>query len=242
MSVARAVCARETRAAWGNPGTYGRLAAHLAATSFLFVAGLRLAEGYAWSAVALWTLSAGATLPLLAALATMHLLAGEKAEGTLETLLTAPVRDADVVAGKFAAGLAAVWTGLAVSLLPLALLARSAGGPQTPPGALAGSLTVLALQGVAWTALGTLCSAVARRPWGAAVGLLLVTLSLAAAWGSLLPFLPVLRQRVPLLPPVLDLIDGADGRLSLRSAVLYVSFAWWCLFTSARVLEARRWR
>jgi len=91
------------------------------------------------------------TLPLL----TMRLWAEEKRTGTLELLLTFPLRDSSIVLGKFCAGLAVYVVLLLLSLLyPVlgALFARLDPGP-----ILAGYLGTLLL-GATLFAFGFLCS------------------------------------------------------------------------------------
>ena len=61
---------------------------------------------------------------LLAPLVTMRLIAEEKNRGTLETLMTAPVRDFEVVLAKFASALVYFVFLLAPTLVLVAVLAR----------------------------------------------------------------------------------------------------------------------
>ena len=53
----------------------------------------------------------------LAPAITMRLLADEKASGTLELLITMPVRDWEVVLGKFLAAMALLCTALGLTLV-----------------------------------------------------------------------------------------------------------------------------
>lgn len=243
MSIASVVYRREAKAWRVTPGGTVALVFYVMASAALFALAWSFGEGRYWSLAALWALSAGLLLPLLAALATMRLFAGERADGTLELLLTAPAPASEVVAGKFAAALGLVWLGVLAAALPLPLLAQAdPAGWHRHAGHPGGALLTLLLQAVTWTALGTLASALARRVWGAATGMLLLLLAALVAWSVLLPFLPALRARAPLFPLVAELFDGATGRVSLNSLMLHLSVSGWLLFASARALEGRPWR
>jgi len=61
-------------------------------------------------------------LVFLAPLLTMRLIAQERQQGTIELLMTNPVRDIEVVAGKFLAALAMVGVMLAVTFVAVLLL------------------------------------------------------------------------------------------------------------------------
>lgn len=242
MSMARTVWARETAAAFVSPAFYTALTVFQAVVAGLFAAALRFGEGRCWSLPALWTLAAGLPLPLLAAAATMRLFAGERAGGTLETLLSLPVPERDILAGKFAAALLTVWLGVAGAVTPWLLLRRALPEAVPPPAALAAPLVMLMLQALAWTALGTLASVLARCPWNAAAATVAAIPGAAFVWGLGVRFLPGWSRGAALFPPLAELLDAAAGRLSLAGVVLHLSLAWWCLFAGARVLEARRWR
>lgn len=241
MSVTRIVWAREAVAACYAPATYLTLATYLAASAGLFAASLQFGEDGSWSVAALWTLSGAIPLPLLAAMATMHLFAGERSEGTLAALLTVPVRERDILLGKFLAALGTVLLGLAGAVMSWLLLERALPDGVPPVSHLALPLALLALQALSWTALGTLTSVLARRPWGAAAGVLLAGLGGMLAWGACARFFPSLRWHMPAFPLLLECLDAAAGRFSLRSLMWHGTAAWWLLFAGTRLLEARRW-
>ncbi len=243
MSASRIIWARETRALWLSWTAWTTLAGFLSGSALLLTFALRTAEGAFWRAEALWALVAAAGTPVLAAMTSMRLFAGERQSGTLETLLTAPVSDHDLLSGKFGSALGFVWLVLAASALPLPLLARLSGGAvQLNRTALVGSALFLALHAAGWTALGTLCSVVARRPTAAAAGTLLLGGGAIGAWNLGLLFMPRLRSRVALPPPLLDLPDFVVGRLPLASVTIHLALTASLLFITLRLLEARRWR
>ena len=97
----------------------------------------------------------------------MRLLAEERKSGTLETLLTAPVRDGEVVLGKYLACVAFYALLWLPELAYVVLLWRFAGRPDLGPVA-AGFLGAL-LTGAALLAWGLLASALSRNQIVAAV-------------------------------------------------------------------------
>ena len=149
-----------------------------------FVRALARGDGGSTPVAALWTLSAAPFLPILAALLTMRLVADERADGRIDLLLSAPIRERDVVLGKFLGALAVAGVSLAAYLLiPIAVLPRCA--PM-----LSGHLSLLTflpavcallLQSAAWCALGLCASAWCRQATVAAVLTLLLVLALPHA-------------------------------------------------------------
>ena len=102
----------------------------------------------------------------LAPLLTMRLLAEEQKLGTLELLLTSPVRDWEVVLGKYIASFLILAAILAVTLYYVVLL-YSFGDPDTGP-VLSGYLGLL-LYGAAALAIGLLGSSLSSNQIVAAV-------------------------------------------------------------------------
>ena len=77
------------------------LAGFLAAAAALLAFNLDAAEGSRVRLVPLWTVSVSPVLPLLSALLGMDVWSDERKTGRVELLLTAPVRERDLVLGKF---------------------------------------------------------------------------------------------------------------------------------------------
>jgi ABC-2 type transport system permease protein len=176
-------------------------------------------------------------MPLLA----VRLLADERRMGTLEQLLTAPVRSWEVVVGKWLAGLAPYAAVVALTLVYLLLIAVRQPGSLDPGTVLTGYAGAL-LVGAAWVALCLLVSSVARGRLAAAIGgmaLLLALEYLGAAGGQL-------------SPPVSDLLAYASaanrvqsfdqGQVLLRDVVYFVTLTGGALFVTARVIDSARWR
>ncbi|MDD5706879.1 MAG: ABC transporter permease [Kiritimatiellae bacterium] len=241
MSVTRIVWSREAARAFVTPAVYATLVIFAAASAGCFVAALQFGEGGFWSLPALWTLSVGLTLPVLAAMATMRLFAGERSAGTLTSLLTVPAPEREILMGKYLAALGTVLLGLAGAIVPWLLLRRALPYGMPPITTLTGPLLVLCLQALSLTALGTLASVLARQSWSAAAGTMLTVMAAALIWGACARFFPEVRGRAPLFPFLIELLDAASGRIALSSLVMHGSLTWGLLFASKRLLEARTW-
>lgn len=95
---------------------------------------------------------------------TMRSFAEEKKTGTIELILTKPVRDTEIVAGKYLAGLALVF----FSILPTAVYYYSVYQLGSPPGNVdsagaAGSYIGLLLLGACFTSIGILASSLTEN-------------------------------------------------------------------------------
>jgi len=178
-------------------------------------------------------------LLLLMPLVTMRLFAEERRSGTIELLLTYPVRDGAVLLGKFLAALALYGAMLALTLLYPALLfafARPEWGP-----VLTGYLG-LVLLGAAFTAVGLFASSLTENQIVAAMttfGILL--LFWVIGWTS-----DTVGGATGRVLTHLSLIEHFDnfvkGVLDTRDVVYYLSFTTLALFLTLRSLEARRWK
>ena len=117
MSPVRVTFRRTVGMARGLYTTALALAGFLAAAAALLAFNLDAAEGSRVRLVPLWTVSVSPVLPLLSALLGMDVWSDERKTGRVELLLTAPVRERDLVLGKFL-GVWAMSSG-AVILAPL---------------------------------------------------------------------------------------------------------------------------
>jgi ABC-2 type transport system permease protein len=180
----------------------------------------------------------------LSPLLTMRLIAEEKRSGTLEVLMTAPVTEVQVVAGKFLAAqcfYALIW----LSLLPLvAILGICAiGRPDWGP-VLAMYIGIFSL-GLLTNSLGILASSATRNQLVAAV---------LALSGNLFFFLLSLGRF--LLPEDLGVrrifnylsftihfdADYRAGVVDVRYLLFYLTFTLLFLTFSVWLVEARKWR
>jgi ABC-2 type transport system permease protein len=240
-SVARLIWWRDLRATLYGTAGYGMLAGFLALTGWSFAELLRRNEGGFASAQAIWGMAVAPWLPALAAAATMRLFAEERQTGTLETLLTAPVRAHDIVLGKFAAALSLVGAGIVLALLQVYALRQAAprmDGDFSTAGMISAA-ALLVLQAAAWTAIGTLASLLAKQQAAAGVLTVLCIGAPYALYAGLMAWMPRVRHSIWQWPPLGDVADAATGLFALAPLVFYISVAWCVLFICVRLIEAR---
>lgn len=174
-------------------------------------------------------------VPLL----TMRLLSDEQKTGTLEILLTAPVRDWEVVVGKYLAAMGMFGVMLACTLYFPFILWRIGGTPDWGP-IMTGYLGLILLTS-AMMAIGTLTSAVTENQIVAAVlgfGILLLLWLIEAAGNIATGSATVLSY----LSMPSHYNDFARGAINLEDVVYYVSVTIGALFIATRMLETRRYR
>lgn len=177
---------------------------------------------------------------------TMRSLALEKSTGTYETLMTAPVGDAQVVLAKFTANLLFVmitWLPLLGCLLLVRHFTRDDSAPDW--GALAAMYLGILLLSAVYVALGVFASALTRNQIIAAIvalvlGVGLFTLSFL---GQLRP--PADEWQAALfrqVAPVTHMRDFARGVVDVGAVVFHASLAAVFLFLTTKVVESRRWK
>jgi ABC-2 type transport system permease protein len=178
-------------------------------------------------------------LLLLMPLFTMRLLAEERRSGTIELLLTYPVRDGAVLLGKYLAAFALYAIMIALTLVYPAIVmyfSRVEWGPL-----LTGYLGLL-LMGSMFLAVGVFASSLTENQIVAAVttfGILLMFWVIAwpadnagGVFGKVLQHLSI--------PEHND--SFAKGILDTKDLVYYVDFTLLALFLALRSIESRRWK
>ncbi len=178
-------------------------------------------------------------LLLLMPLITMRLFAEERRSGTIELLLTYPVRDGAVLVGKYLAALALYALMLALTLLYPAIVvyfARLEWGP------LMTGYVGLLLMGATFIAVGVFASSLTENQIVASIttfGILLIMWiigwsadSVGGPWGKVLQHLSILERND----------NFAKGVLDTKDIVYYVNFIALALLLTLRSLEARRWK
>ena len=183
--------------------------------------------------------SVSMVLLLVVPLLTMRLLAEEKRLGTIELLLTAPLRDGTIVAAKFVACTLVLALLLFGTLAFPVFLFTIQPLPWQP--AVASYLGLLLL-GVSFIACGLFVSSLTESQVVAAVSTLgLLMLFWAVSWNEAATNPSALRAAAKLAmfdhfePFARGVIDGAD-------VAYFAAVATFFLFCTLRVLEARRWR
>ncbi|MEP7364582.1 MAG: ABC transporter permease [Acidobacteriota bacterium] len=170
---------------------------------------------------------------------TMRLFAEEKRSGTIELLMTSPVRDWEIILGKWSAALLMYSAILGVSLLNMAVL-FAYGKPDWKP-LLVGYLGLI-LQGGCLLALGTFLSTTTKNQIVAGAGTFAICLMLwVISW--LTEFNTESYAKViGYLSVVTHFESFAKGVIDTKDLIFYASMIFFGLFLSARSLESLRWR
>jgi len=174
----------------------------------------------------------------MAAVITMHLFAEERRSGTIELLMTYPIKDWEVVIGKYLASLLLYAFVLLLAIqFPLFLMVF---GKPDPGAVLTGFLGAFLL-GAAFIAMGVLSSSLTRNSVVAAVICLLALFGLrllamgsmvGGAVGKTFYYLSFSGQYTNML----------NGLIDTRDVVFMFSFIIFTLFTAVRVIEINRWK
>jgi len=175
---------------------------------------------------------------------TMRSFAEETKSGTLELLLTAPVRESEVVLAKFLGALS-VYVAIWVPTLGYFVLLNRAlpEGITLDQGAVASTYLGLFLTGAFALSVGIFCSAVTKHTLVACIS----TFALLLLWflSGFLPAIspvPALRSAAEPFSPVLHILEFSRGVVDTRPVVLYVASTLLVLTITIRLLESRRWR
>jgi len=174
-------------------------------------------------------------LPLL----TMKLLADEKKSGTMELLLTYPVRDAEVILGKFFACLT-VFAAMLLSTISYPLLLIYLGEPEILP--MITGYAGLFLLGAAFISLGIFTSSLTENQIIAgslSVGTLFCfwLMSYSTMFVS-----PGIGQVISYLAINEHLASLAKGVVDTEDIIYFLVFTILFLFLTLRSLESKRWR
>lgn len=181
-------------------------------------------------------------LMFVVAVLTMRLLAEERQRGTIEPLLTAPVREGALALGKFAAALVFYLFLWAPTLAYAALLRVHAGDPAAlDPGPVLAAYLGTFLIGLSSIGLGLLFSALSRTQILSAV-LCFTALSMLLLVGMLADLYvknETLRQALIYVNLFRHMDELARGVVDSRRVVYHLSLMVAALFLAGRVLTVR---
>ncbi|MFH1740807.1 MAG: ABC transporter permease [bacterium] len=253
-----AIYKREMRAYFITPMAYALYVIFLILSGYFFFALVRV---YAeQSMVAMQQRQYGMTLPaftefvfrnlfgnmsiillLMIPLLTMRLFAEEKKMGTMELLLTYPIRDLEVILGKFFAALSVVILMLAFTFL-YPLLGRYIAGSQVEYGAIISGYLGLLLMATCFISVGVFLSSLTENQIVAAVvsfGVLLLFWVIGWAEQLTQGIIAAVLKQVSILNHFDDFSKGVidTGHLSY-----YLLFGIFFIFLTLRVLDSNKWR
>ena len=183
---------------------------------------------------------------LLFPLLTMRTYSEEYRSGTVEPLMTAPVRDTQVVLAKFFGTLflyVVLWLPTAIYFVIFWLQTRLTAAGAT--GAYLGAYFLLLLMGMFYLSLGCLCSSLTRHQVTAAVmsfaivSLFFLTGLLTFLAGNVGSFM---RGLTVTLSPIEQMTQFSRGIIDTRAVVWYLVMTALSLFLTLHSFQARRWR
>ncbi len=173
---------------------------------------------------------------------TMKMWAEEKKMGTLELLMTMPVKDGEAVLGKFMASLGFLALALVLSFLTIPVAIEMAGDPDWGP--IIGGYLGLLLLGATLISIGLAISSMTENQFIAFILTSIITLVLMACYE--------LSQLTPLpswLSTFIMFIDAGEhytnfsrGIIDSRDLIYYLSIIGLALFLNYRAVTSRRWK
>jgi ABC-2 type transport system permease protein len=236
MSPALVISRREIRTYFNSPVAYIVVTVFTAITGYLFFTQLFLEKQA--DLRQLFGLMPFLFMFVVPAI-TMRLLADEKSSGTLELLSTMPVRDWEVVLGKFLAALALVCTAVGLTLV-FALTVRMLGPIDRGP--TIGGYVGLVLMGGAYVAIGVMCSALTRNSIIAFIASFGLCFALYL-FGKLTQFVPESLQPLVSFLSIDGHFDNIGrGVIDTRDVIYYLSIIGTALLLATTSLESRRWK
>jgi ABC-2 type transport system permease protein len=236
MNPALVISKREIRTYFNSPVAYIVVTVFTAITGYLFFTQLFIEkQADMRSFFGVMPLLFMFMIPAI----TMRLLAEEKGSGTLELLITMPVRDWEVVLGKFLAALALLCAALGLTLvfaITVATLGPIDRGPTL------GGYFGLVLMGGAYVSIGLMASSLTRNQIVAFIVSFAICFALYL-FGRLTQFVPEALQ------PIISFlsIDGhfeniSRGVIDSRDVIYYLSVMGVCLLIATTALESRKWK
>ena len=178
------------------------------------------------------------TLLFFAPAVTMRLFAEEKRSGTIELLRTSPVKDIEIVLGKFCASLILYLAMLATTLFyPFLILPFG----KVDIGQMVSTYIGMILLGSAFLSFGLMVSSMTRNQIVSALtsfGVLLlfwIISSFADRTGSLNRFFKYLSLTE-------HLNDFTRGVIVIKDIIYYSSFTLICIFLTIKSIESEKWK
>lgn len=219
-------------------------AGFLSACGVMFAFGLEAAEGGRLSLAAVWTMAVSPVLPFLTAMLGMDVWSEERRSGRIDLLLSAPVRERELVLGKFLG----IWTMTLIQtavfhLVSMAFLAAHAPGllADMPLWGFLPGFLALALQGALWSAVTVAASAACRNVSAALCSTLLLLVALPRGlWWALMAWAPQGRTVFGEMPLDAQACDIASGLISSGTVLSYLLLSVAALFAASKFIASKR--
>jgi len=230
-----------------SPGAYAVPALFLVVTGLVF---WRLAVQNAGSPVTLSMLLFGpiffwVMILLIVSLITMRLFVDERRQGTMETLITVPLREVQIVLAKYAGALtffvAACAPSLAFFFVLQWLHACGRGGIDWGP--IVGGYLILLLTGAFYISIGLFVSVMSRSH--VVAGIACFSILMVAFFSGYFNYVlagGIATNTLRYASSVHHVLDFASGLIDTRPIVLNVTGTIFMLFATTQVLQSERWR
>ena len=229
---------KDLKGYFDQPTGYILLVIFIGVVSFLFFRGLENSREASLRPLFEIMILQWMILPIFVAASTMRLMAEEQRDGTLEILLTHPIRVWSVIFAKFLSGLAFVGLGIILTIgIPIALTTAAPGGLDS--GAIAAQYIGTTFLTASFVAMGLFTSSLTRNQIVAfMIGLALIMGFMAAGLPIVAPALPpAVAVLVQDLSPITHYSSIARGILNLRDVIYFVALV--SVFLSATYLMIR---
>ena len=237
MKNTSAIAWREIKTYFTSPMAYIIMAVYTAIAAYYFVTSISgvLPE----ATIRGFLIPSTLIFSLLSPLITMRLLAEEQKLGTLELLMTAPLKEYEIVLGKFIASLLTLISTL-VPTVYLVMLLVMFGSPDLGP-IFTGYLGLI-LFGMATLSLGLFASSLSPNQIVGAVlamGVLIILSVIDLASNYVGGIFVTLVDQVSITN---HFEDFSRGIIDTHDVIYYLLFTSFLLFLTIRSLESRRWR
>lgn len=185
-------------------------------------------------------IDAGGTTMLAAVLFSMRFLAEERSRGTQVLLFTSPIRESEIVLGKFFSSVLFLSVLVLLTLyLPALIFVRG----KVSVGHIAAGYMGMILLGAATLAIGLFASTLVRNPFlGVLLAAVFVTV-LELCWYIAQITDPPFTSLIGYMAPYMKHFHPfRRGLVQLSDIVFYVSIMYLSLLAATRVLQSQRWQ
>jgi ABC-2 type transport system permease protein len=170
---------------------------------------------------------------------TMRLISEEKRSGTIEVLVTFPVKDHEIILGKFLAGLILIAVAVILTLVYAITLS---GIGDFDFGSVVSGYVGLILLGAAYLSIGIFTSSLTENQIVAFITSFVIIFALFML-DKVLMFMPtLLASFLEYLSVSYHFSNISRGVIDSRDVIYYLSLIFFFLFLAVRSLENRKWR
>ena len=237
-----AIARRELSSYFYSPVAYVVMALFLFVSGWLFRRDFTPGQPVAMRTIFEWMVW---LLVFVVPVLCMGLLAQEWASGTIESLMTAPIGEGEVVTGKFLGSLSFFVVLLAPTLIYVAMLRLNA-QPRSEfdYGPIWSGYLGIVLVGALFIAIGLFCSSLTRSQVVAAVtaAAILFLVTIVPWWASTEAALRPFWRAVCEQAVFNRYVDFSKGVIDSGNLIFFIVATTLFLFLTVKVLESRKWK